>query len=69
MTRRKGQVVTRADISEHVWDENFDPTSNVIDVYVQRLRRKIDDGHVDRLIHTRRGAGYVLVSNPAGSSE
>jgi two-component system copper resistance phosphate regulon response regulator CusR len=62
LTRRKGQVVTRADISEHVWDERFDPTSNVIDVYVQRLRRKIDDGHNERLIHTRRGAGYILAA-------
>jgi DNA-binding response OmpR family regulator len=69
LTRRQGQVVTRDDISEHVWDENFDPTSNVIDVYVQRLRRKIDDGHSDRLIHTRRGAGYVVESQLAGSSE
>lgn len=64
LTRRNGQVVTRADISEHVWDENFDPTSNVIDVYVQRLRRKIDDGFGERLIHTRRGAGYVLSAMP-----
>lgn len=60
LTRRQGHVVTRADISEHVWDERFDPTSNVIDVYVQRLRRKVDDGHAQPLIHTRRGAGYVL---------
>jgi DNA-binding response OmpR family regulator len=60
LARRRDQVVTRADISEHVWDERFDPMSNVIDVYVQRLRRKVDDGHTMRLIHTRRGAGYVL---------
>lgn len=68
LTRRAGQVVTRADISEHVWDERFDPTSNVIDVYVQRLRRKVDDGHAQRLIHTRRGAGYVLAPMPARST-
>ncbi len=68
MTRRQGQVVTRADISDHVWDESFDPTSNVIDVYVQRLRRKIDDGHDERLIHTRRGAGYVLDWVKVGSA-
>jgi DNA-binding response OmpR family regulator len=60
LARRRDQVVTRTDISEHVWDERFDPMSNVIDVYVQRLRRKVDDGHTKRLIHTRRGAGYVL---------
>jgi two-component system copper resistance phosphate regulon response regulator CusR len=57
---RRGHVVTRSDIIEHVWDENFDPMSNVIDVYIQRLRRKVDDGHAQKLIHTRRGAGYVL---------
>jgi DNA-binding response OmpR family regulator len=60
LARRQGQVVTRSDISEHVWDEHFDPLSNVIEVYVQRLRRKIDDGHEQKLIHTRRGAGYLL---------
>ena len=60
LTRRRDQVVTRTEISEHVWDEHFDPTSNVIDVYVQRLRRKVDDGYAQRLIHTWRGAGYVL---------
>jgi DNA-binding response OmpR family regulator len=69
LMRRTGQVVTRADISEHVWDERFDPTSNVIDVYVQRLRRKIDDGHQQRLIHTKRGAGYVLAPMPERSGE
>ena len=63
LARRQGHVVTRSDISEHVWDESFDPTSNVIDVYVQRLRRKVDDGHGQRLIRTRRGAGYVLTSD------
>ena len=66
MARRQGQVVTRGDISDHVWDENFDPMSNVIDVYVQRLRRKIDDGHPQRLIQTRRGAGYVLAPDNIG---
>ncbi len=66
LLRRQGQVVTRSDISEHVWDENFDPMSNVIDVYVQRLRRKIDDGHEPRLIQTRRGAGYVLTPENGG---
>jgi DNA-binding response OmpR family regulator len=60
MARRQGQIVSRSDISEHVWDESFDPMSNVIDVYVQRLRRKVDDGQPKKLIHTRRGAGYVL---------
>lgn len=57
---QNGAVVGRADISEHVWDETYDPTSNLIEVYVQRLRRKIDHGHAVRLLHTRRGEGYQL---------
>jgi two-component system, OmpR family, copper resistance phosphate regulon response regulator CusR len=60
MARRAGEVLGRADIAEHVWDSSFDPFSNLIEVYVQRLRRKIDDGHAVKLIHTRRGAGYFL---------
>jgi DNA-binding response OmpR family regulator len=60
MARRRGEVVGRADIAEHVWDDSFDPMSNLIEVYIQRLRRKIDDGQTVKLIHTRRGAGYTL---------
>jgi DNA-binding response OmpR family regulator len=60
LARRRGEVVGRADIAEHVWDDSFDPMSNLIDVYIQRLRRKVDDGHPVKLIHTRRGAGYTL---------
>ena len=60
LLRRKTQVVTRSEIAEHVWDDTFDPMSNLIEVYIQRLRRKIDDGHPTKLIHTRRGAGYTL---------
>ena len=41
----RGEVVGRADIAEHVWDDSFDPMSNLIEVYIQRLRRKVDDGH------------------------
>jgi two-component system copper resistance phosphate regulon response regulator CusR len=62
LARRSGELVTRAEISEHVWDETFDPFSNLIEVYVQRLRHKIDAGHATRLIHTRRGEGYVLAA-------
>jgi two-component system copper resistance phosphate regulon response regulator CusR len=62
LARRQDEVVTRSDIIDHVWDDNFDPVSNVIEVYVQRLRRKVDDGQTHKLIHTRRGAGYVLSS-------
>jgi two-component system, OmpR family, copper resistance phosphate regulon response regulator CusR len=60
LLRRQGDVVGRADIAEHVWDDSFDPMSNLIEVYIQRLRRKIDDGQAVKIIHTRRGAGYTL---------
>ena len=60
LARRRGEVVGRADIAEHVWDDSFDPMSNLIEVYIQRLRRKIDDGHAVKLIRTHRGAGYTL---------
>lgn len=62
LARRTGEVVTRAEIAEHVWDENFDPFSNLIEVYIQRLRRKLDDGHTVKLIHTLRGQGYRLAN-------
>jgi len=58
--RRAGEVITRPEIAEHVWDEQYDPFSNVIDVYVQRLRRKLDGPGERPLIATRRGEGYVL---------
>jgi len=60
LAKRQGEVVGRADIAEHVWDDSFDPMSNLIEVYIQRLRRKVDDGNDVKLIHTRRGAGYTL---------
>jgi two-component system copper resistance phosphate regulon response regulator CusR len=53
-----GRVVDRAAITAHVWDDNHDPFTNVLEVLVRRLRRKIDDGFEPRLIHTLRGAGY-----------
>jgi DNA-binding response OmpR family regulator len=62
------QVVGRADIAEHVWDENFDPFSNLIEVYIQRLRRKIDDNHSQKLLRTRRGEGYVLTAGDENSN-
>jgi two-component system copper resistance phosphate regulon response regulator CusR len=67
LMRRQTQVVGRADIAEHVWDDSFDPMSNLIEVYIQRLRRKIDDGRAVKLIHTRRGAGYTLSADPDDS--
>ncbi|HEV7405464.1 MAG TPA: response regulator transcription factor [Chthoniobacteraceae bacterium] len=60
LMRSPGRVLTRTSISESVWDYHFDPESNVIEVYVQRLRRKIDDGHEVKLLHTVRGVGYSL---------
>ena len=60
LARRAGDVVSRADIAEHVWDEHYDPLSNVVDVYVQRLRRKLDVPGRESLIRTRRGEGYQL---------
>jgi two-component system copper resistance phosphate regulon response regulator CusR len=65
LLRRQGEVVGRADIAEHVWDDSFDPMSNLIEVYIQRLRRKIDEGGSAKLIQTRRGAGYSLAIDDA----
>ncbi len=56
----QGRVVSREEIAEHVWDDSFDPFSNVIDVYIKRLRAKVETDAGRRLIHTRRGEGYVL---------
>lgn len=58
--RNPDRVLTRTSIGQHVWDMNFDSDSNVIDVYVSMLRRKIDKGFDRKLIHTEIGAGYVL---------
>lgn len=60
----QNRVVNREQIAQHVWDENFDPFSNIIDVYVRRLRTKIDAGFAPPLIHTRRGEGYILTAEP-----
>ena len=61
LARHAGEVVGRADIAEHVWDQHYDAFSNVVDVYVQRLRRKLDDPGEPSLIRTRRGQGYQLM--------
>jgi len=60
LMRNQGAIVTRTMISEHVWDINFDTATNVIDVYINYLRRKIDAGPSKKLIHTVRGKGYIL---------
>jgi DNA-binding response OmpR family regulator len=59
---RHGQTVTRTEIWEHLYDFVSDPSSNVVDVYIGYLRRKIDQDHAQKLIHTRRGLGYVLAA-------
>lgn len=60
LARRTGQLVSRAEIAAHVWDDSFDPFSNTIEVYINRLRKKIDESHSIKLLHTRRGEGYIL---------
>ena len=66
LVRNVGRVVGRAEIAEHVWDESFDPFSNLIEVYVNRLRRKLGDDAGRPLLQTRRGSGYVLVAAEKG---
>jgi two-component system, OmpR family, copper resistance phosphate regulon response regulator CusR len=63
LARRAGELVTREEISEHVWDETYDAFSNLIEVYIRKLRRKIDSGHDVKLLRTRRGEGYLLTAD------
>jgi two-component system copper resistance phosphate regulon response regulator CusR len=67
LARHPGRVVPRAEISAHVWDDNHDPTSNNLEVLVNRVRRKVDDAATVPLIHTRRGAGYMLAVSDDGA--
>ena len=60
LVRNQGQVVSRAMLLQHVWDLHFDPTTNIIDVYVGRVRRKVDPQHTYPLIHTVSGVGFCL---------
>jgi two-component system OmpR family response regulator len=60
LVRNEGRVVSRAMLLQHVWDLHFDPSTNIIDVYVGRLRRKVDEQQAYPLIHTVRGVGYCL---------
>lgn len=64
LVRHRGEVISRTLIAEQVWDMNFHSTSNVVDVHIRRLRRKVDDSFDHRLIHTVRGVGYVLDEQP-----
>jgi two-component system copper resistance phosphate regulon response regulator CusR len=72
LMRNAGRRITRAMIIEHVWNLSFDTSTNVVDVYINYLRRKVDDGFGKRLIHTIRGVGYELSSRAgaqAGAQE
>jgi two-component system copper resistance phosphate regulon response regulator CusR len=64
LIRRSGEVLSRTFIAEQVWDVNFDSDGNVVDVAIRRLRGKLDDPFEKKLIHTVRGAGYVLEDRP-----
>jgi two-component system copper resistance phosphate regulon response regulator CusR len=64
LVRHARTVVSRADIVAHVWDENHDPFTNAVEVYINRLRSKIDKAPWPPLLHTRRGAGYMLAETP-----
>ncbi len=67
----RGRLVTRQEIAEHVWDDHFDPFSNLIEVYVGRLRQKIDGTaaeHKPSFLTTKRGVGYLVEDLPQGSS-
>ena len=60
LARRAGRVMSRTLITEYVWDYHFDPGTNIVDVVINRLRKKIDQGREPKLIHTMRGVGYVV---------
>jgi DNA-binding response OmpR family regulator len=64
LMRTPGRVFTRTQLCEQVWDYHFDPGTNVVDVGIQRLRRKIDDGHAVPLVQTVRGVGYTIKVSP-----
>lgn len=64
LARNTGRIIGREEISEHCWDETYDPFSNTIEVFINRLRKKIDSEGNQNLLHTKRGAGYVLGELP-----
>jgi two-component system OmpR family response regulator len=66
LARHAGQVVSKTMIQSRIWNYSFDPRTNVVDVLVHRLREKIDPDHLPKLLHTRRGMGYVLGVDPTG---
>ncbi|MEA2724436.1 MAG: hypothetical protein QOH59_2207 [Gemmatimonadales bacterium] len=60
LMRHTGKVMSRTLITEYAWDYHFDPGTNIVDVVINRLRKKVDSGHVQKLVHTVRGVGYVV---------
>jgi len=60
LMRHAGRVMSRTLITEYAWDYHFDPGTNIVDVVINRLRKKVDSGHKTKLIHTVRGVGYVV---------
>ncbi len=60
LARNPGKLITRANLEEHIWNEELQPNSNIVDVYIARIRRKLDDDHAVKLLETVRGAGYRL---------
>ncbi|WP_247231833.1 response regulator transcription factor [Telluribacter sp. SYSU D00476] len=60
LLRNRGRVISKMDLAEHVWHLNFDPGTNVVEVYINYLRRKVDKDFTTKLIHTRPGLGYIL---------
>ena len=69
LAHRQGIVVSQTELLEHLYDYNWEKFSNVIEVYISGLRRKIDDGSAEKLIHTLRGHGYVLRSDESGKKK
>ena len=60
LMRHAGKVMSRTLITEYAWDYHFDPGTNIVDVVINRLRKKVDSGHAQKLVHTVRGVGYVV---------
>ncbi len=68
LMRSKGRPVSRTMIVEHVWDMDYDGLTNIVDVYIRHLRAKVDDRHVEKLIHTVRGVGYMVETTETASN-